>query len=1545
MPDENRQIQFDIQVSLSQAKNSLDELKLEIKKTKDEIYKAENGKSIFGVDQLRKHLEDLQNIQTSFQSRLHQDNMAGLKKEAEYRASMDAAELKRREAIAKADGEYRRKYSEVPADKQTNFRDTPQKQTGYSDPTRVAEIKQMFANLDAIEKTKERTAVASQKAETKAQEEGIKERSRLLQQDLTERQRKSSDFSKFLIEQNQKEINAELKAFEAYDRFISDAKRKQNIDTLKSEAKPVATNRADTQSMYNSLFGMESYTQQLSNIRKEQELLHQQWISSSKTLDGYKGKMKELSTSYSEVEKNLSNFNRSIGLSNTVLGNAMETVKRHMIWIGSGLAIGGLIAIPAMIDSIIIKTDSWTQKIKQNLELTQQYKDNMSQLNSDMGHLQNVASIYAVGYGAKVEEILESMSVLSRRFKDTDTITYLENLVLTIHKLDNVPIVETSQNLEAVILQFGLNAQQTRQFVNELSVAVHSARISGQELLDALQRSGSVFHQYGADTKEAIAVVSALATTTARTGSNIGNSWKSILSSTEKDKVQRAFDQLGISMYDDENKAKDLGVVFGEVMSKWSTFDQKTRNAFAKDWAGQFQLNALSSFFNDAFPVYEKLMKGLGGATDELTAKLLKTGLESYATKIDRLKASFEVLGMSIGNNLLPQLTAMANGLTAGVMYLNDHREAVSKTIEIIGQLGIALMAWRAKNVILSSSLVQAGLDIAGIYTKEGQYKSAMKVMGEATWGFAKTAIAACSAAMGRFLILYAAIEVAQEAYRQFSDKSGSYAEQATAQEQFNYAQYSLSQLEANKSRMTEEEYDTARKNLGDSIIESADRLNAANAKVKDMESSNLESELDGYYKKAQAIADAAQAKAKIDAGSGLESGGTSIEGLGSKPKNTKGKAEPMAPTDASFAENKLELKRYTKNLFNILDKNKSDYQEALEDLGTFTALYGENNVQAIRQRQQLEQGRILQIQQEQKAIEAQKAKIQSDVSDIINKYPEMKPIVNPRNPNVELPTEEGVDVANVKPAVKSAAASLIQEISSQLGVSPIVTSGYREGDPGGHGRGDKVDVGWEGLNWGTDEFNRAVSIAESKGFVVYAVPHGTGPHLDLNGSNLPELPEASTLALQSSGMTQELWQKMTTDERLKWRIDNKDELQNNSILSQALDQLDALIKKGNEKAKELAKMQAEITKAMFSGVFDEDKQRERRLKSIDSDETLSKLNVNKSNPMWSLDDNDVQLSSEMRRYTEYIAEQKKLKQDYKDTQDLEIAALETAVKDATTKESIAKATMLLEAARNGDTAALQKNTDAQQANQVKLAQSLEKQRELAESTSKTIKTFWADSFLDMANSGTKFKDIMKNLWSQIQKDAVYALAGIKGNNTSVASSMLGTVGKSGSKANARGIQGPSMANGLFYKNGKGGKHATGGVVNVPSIAGEDGEEVIVPTEKNTANSKKLLDYASSKLGYYPGASGDSYVPYFKNESLATSPVVNVQLQQNSEHIAELQTANKLMMQQNQMILQMLNNGTGRNSVVQPVVVGGGQMSDDELYNKINRMKSNGYDI
>ncbi len=1576
MPDEHKQIKFNIEVSTSQAKNSLDDLKREMKKTKDEIYKAEHGKSLIDINALKKHLDNLFDLQMKHQANLTQDRIAGLRKESQERAAMDAAELKRREAIAKADGGYRKKYSEVPAEKQVYFKDDPPKQTGYVNPGNVANLKEQFAARQAILEAQERTAIESQKKITKVESDRVsKSNSALVAQDkLEEKQfnRKQSRIESLgkrystIVDDINAKLRTNTKISElAFEKSSNNLRKLEgqlgSLGVSPTQKNPLAQfgNYGDYTKTLPALTQMVSYGQQLSNIRKQQELLHQQMISGEKTVGQYKREMNGLSAKYVETEKNLKNFNKSIGLSSSAFGTAMNTVRRHMLWVGSGIAIGGLIAIPAIISDITRETEVLSLKIKQNLELSSQYHNNAQGLTNDVQHLTEVAGVFATGYGANVKDVMDMMQVLSRRFKSPEELTYYTNLAMIMHKLDFVEPKKAAEDLEAVILSMGLDFQGARKFIDEFSVAVHTARITGTELLSGIQRSGAVFHNMNFNTAEAIAMISTLSTVTAKAGANIGAALNSIMINVDFKKAAQALKAYSVEVYDSTGKMRDGVEIWRDISKVFNGLNDEKANEFANAMSGgKFRANDLRAMLSN-WETFEKILSDIQTkASPELTASLLQTGMESFNSKLLQLQASLQVFGITLGNEVLPGLKDMVVGLTTGVQWLNDHRDAVSKTIHYLGLFAEMLMSYKVAQVLANTKLKEFIGSLWSTVTASSSAKGAITSLGSRFGALAKS-IGAAYVVMKSFQILADAMSSrASDAQEKkfLADLDATTASDGRNRER-SITKEEQAALDAIKKRDAfAEQYGTR---MGNGSVGFWDFLGYNSGKRDEFDRLNEDARqkvaaVTTLGKVNAQIAEAEELLKKKDLD--ISEAYDKVEGqdLGGNGKSK----DALAPTDPSFAENKLELKRYTKNLFNILDNNKAEYQEALEDLGTYTSLFGENSVEAIRRRQQLEQGRMLQIQQEMKAIEAQKSQLESVAGDIINQYPEMKQMASISG---SLPTESGVDIDNVNPAVKSAASALIQEISSQLGVTPVVTSGYREGDPGGHGSGDKLDIAWDNMQWGSDEFNAAVRMAEKAGFSVYTVPHGTGVHLDLNGSSLQGLTELSQV---SRGISQEDWNKMSKQEKIRYKLDNREESQDNSMLGQTLSQLDDLQKKANEKTKEFAKMQAEITKGMFSGVFDKDIQRQRALKSIDTDEAIQKSQVNTRDPLYALRENNIALSAEARRYQQYKTNAEQLAKDYADLQDIQVKAQEAEVerirnlKDGVdrTKE-LAEAIRLLEAARRGDTKALQENSDRQQDNYRAMEESARKQKELANATALSIRQYQADivgDFLDSADGGrSAFKKILRDM----QNDALNALFDTK-KQASAASSFFGTMGKSGSKANASGISGPAMANGSFYKNsGKGGKHATGGIINAPTllntkgdIGGEDGEEVIIPTERNTQNSEKLLKYASNKLGFTPETTGGTYVPYFKNPELATQPIVNVNVQQTESQNKHLIEANALMREQNQMLMAMVQNGGNNgNVVVMPVAPSSEQVMDiiaknpAALANIMGRNKSSGW--
>ena len=95
------------------------------------------------------------------------------------------------------------------------------------------------------------------------------------------------------------------------------------------------------------------------------------------------------------------------------------------------------------------------------------------------------------------------------------------------------------------------------------------------------------------------------------------------------------------------------------------------------------------------------------------------------------------------------------------------------------------------------------------------------------------------------------------------------------------------------------------------------------------------------------------------------------------------------------------------------------------------------------------------------------------------------------------------------------------------------------------------------------------------------------------------------------------------------------------------------------------------------------------------------------------------------------------------------------------------------------------------------------------------------------------------------------------------------------------------------------------------------------------------------------GSTGNTYVPTFKNQTLATQPVVNVSVQKDNESIAHLKQSNALM---TAMLNHMINTaGNSGNTTIVATQVSSDQVLDvirqnpSAFQNILGQQKSNGW--
>jgi len=626
--------------------------------------------------------------------------------------------------------------------------------------------------------------------------------------------------------------------------------------------------------------------------------------------------------------------------------NLQSTMKSHLLFGASSLLLGGMIGIPAAIADIAKETESLTTKLRQNLELTDKYHNNSSLLESDMKRLTDIAGIYATGYGESLPKVLDSMQLLARRFKDVEQVSYLESAALTMAKLDNVDLMTATQNLESVMLQFQLDIDGTRKFLNSFTVAVHTSKITGTELLEALQRSGSSFKQFNMGIDESIAAVAALATESGRSGSTIGNSFKSIAANFSMEKAIKALDAYNVKLYEvNENGTKSMrkGVnVFQELQKLFSQLDAEGQEKLALAISGgKYQVNQMLNFLGDANQTFSNILNEIQTkSSDQLTAQLLKMGLDTFQVKLMQLEASLQVFGKTIGDEVLPNLKNMVDGLTNGIMWLTQNKEAVARTTSALIELGKAVMAYVVSQRIASAAIAEGTTLLRIMYMLEGDFTTAFAGMGASLKAFGMTAAAVTL----QMAALYAAVNVIQAMYDRFSDKTGLTGQQQDLTEQLQYNEYGRQQALANVSRTGVSE-DEVNRIYGERKQELQDKLDAVNNAKKEQENVATNNALEESERAFQAIVDRAMASAKVNVPtvSNLIPEGHTSHSTGAGSKTAPDKTDELI---------KLDKYREVDHLLKMAAIDTDTYNSKLESINTQQQLFGttsENSAEKIK--------------------------------------------------------------------------------------------------------------------------------------------------------------------------------------------------------------------------------------------------------------------------------------------------------------------------------------------------------------------------------------------------------------------------------------------------------------------------------------------------------------------------------------------------------------------------------------------------------------------
>ena len=144
-----------------------------------------------------------------------------------------------------------------------------------------------------------------------------------------------------------------------------------------------------------------------------------------------------------------------------------------------------------------------------------------------------------------VQEIAQNFAKAGLDWQDTLKATEAAVLALNVAELD---AAEASEGLIAIMQQFGYEAEDLTYIIDVLNKTADKSAVDTQELLVALEKTGSYAKESNLTLEQTVALITAISEATAASGQNIGNALKSLFAYSSKDSALDVFAALSPDM-------------------------------------------------------------------------------------------------------------------------------------------------------------------------------------------------------------------------------------------------------------------------------------------------------------------------------------------------------------------------------------------------------------------------------------------------------------------------------------------------------------------------------------------------------------------------------------------------------------------------------------------------------------------------------------------------------------------------------------------------------------------------------------------------------------------------------------------------------------------------------------------------------------------------------------------------------------------------------------------------------------------------------------
>ncbi|WP_170999553.1 phage tail tape measure protein [Paucilactobacillus kaifaensis] len=397
---------------------------------------------------------------------------------------------------------------------------------------------------------------------------------------------------------------------------------------------------------------------------------------------GAMAKMRVETTGWTGALNKIGQGATSVGTKMSAMGSAVNRVSGPVA-LGLGLAAKSAIDFDSQISAM-------GPLLTNGGAVTAKFRAQLDQLSSS-------SKKWSEQYGISTTDINNAMSEMIKRGFTTKQVMGSMPAVLDASKASGESLGTVMQATASIVEQFGLKTnsvkgtmKNTQMVTDSLTYAANATAAGFGDMSEAMSYVGPVAKGLGLSVQETAAAIGILSNRGIE-GQKAGTNLRGMLTSLVKPTKQNtaAFKSMGMSAKDLNEDSHNLPKLIDDISNGtkgWTKAERTHAIAQAFGRENQAAVNALVESGSDSLRKLTKNTEDAGGATKKVADQLNDT----KANQIKRFQSSIQVLGITIGEKLLPTLTPLVKEATDVV---NGFAHMDSATQKTIIHMGLAVAA------------------------------------------------------------------------------------------------------------------------------------------------------------------------------------------------------------------------------------------------------------------------------------------------------------------------------------------------------------------------------------------------------------------------------------------------------------------------------------------------------------------------------------------------------------------------------------------------------------------------------------------------------------------------------------------------------------------------------------------------------------------------------------------------------------------------------------------------------------------------------------